>query len=86
MEQGSRKSISEIKKFYDELLKSDDKIILDDILNKLDETSKYVLKSHYGIGCEPKTLKDIAKDINYTREGVRILHNNIIKKLNKKYV
>lgn len=57
-----------------------------DILNHLEEREKEILKLRFGLdGYEIHTLEDIGKNFNITRERVRQIEKNTLKKLKKKY-
>ncbi|GJM44900.1 MAG: RNA polymerase sigma factor [Gemmatimonadota bacterium] len=55
---------------------------LDSILGTIDEREAKILKLRYGLGnAEPMTLKDIGKQVNLTRERVRQIENEALRKL-----
>ena len=55
---------------------------LDSILGTIDEREAKILKLRYGLGnTEPMTLKDIGKQVNLTRERVRQIENEALRKL-----
>lgn len=73
-------------------MKSPDKDLLDnyelqkinELLHAIDEREALILKLRYGIGDkEPMTLKDIGEVIGLTRERVRQIENEALKKLNR---
>jgi len=59
---------------------------LKDILNRLDNREQEILKLRFGLdGYEIHTLEDIGKNFNITRERVRQIEKNTLKKLKRKY-
>ena len=56
---------------------------LSEVLETIDEREAKILKMRYGIGknAEPMTLKDIGKEVNLTRERVRQIENEALRKL-----
>lgn len=55
-----------------------------DILNRyLDSREAFVIKNHFGIDTTPILLEDIGSQIGVTRERVRQIQNNALKKLRK---
>lgn len=53
---------------------------LDDILNKMERTGE-VIRLHFGIGCHPMTLEEIALKMNITRERVRQIKEKGIRQI-----
>ena len=68
-----------------------DKLLLEELRNdiendsKLSERDKDVLRLRYGIGGAPKTLQQIAYKYNLSRERIRQIEVNAIRKLRSKY-
>ncbi|MCI7344011.1 MAG: sigma-70 family RNA polymerase sigma factor [Fusobacterium necrophorum] len=59
---------------------------LKDILNRLDTREQEILKLRFGLdGYEIHTLEEIGKNFNITRERVRQIEKNTLKKLKRKY-
>ena len=55
---------------------------LSKVLDRIDEREAKILKMRYGLGnTEPMTLKDIGKRVNLTRERVRQIENEALRKL-----
>ena len=57
---------------------------LDDLLNLIDEREATILRLRYGLGAEggtPMTLKEIGKVVGLTRERVRQIERDALKKL-----
>ena len=54
---------------------------LEQVMSILTEREKDVITQYYGIGGEPFTLQQIADEINLTKERVRQIKNQSIKKL-----
>ena len=53
------------------------------MLDAIDEREAMILKMRYGLGHEePMTLKQIGQKVNLTRERVRQIENQALKKLN----
>ena len=51
------------------------------LLNKLNESEKYVITKYFGLDGEPLTLQDISDDLELTKERVRQIKEKGIKKL-----
>lgn len=59
---------------------------LKDILSRLESREQEILKLRFGLdGYEIHTLEDIGKNFNITRERVRQIEKNTLKKLKRKY-
>ncbi|MGL4307417.1 sigma-70 family RNA polymerase sigma factor [Cetobacterium sp. SF1] len=70
----------------DEVLNEISRRQINDIINKLEEREKEILKLRYGLdGCEIHTLEEIGKTFNITRERVRQIEKKTLKKLRTKY-
>ncbi len=55
-----------------------------EILNQLSEREKFIIVSRYGIGAQkPKTLDELGKTLNFSKERIRQIENDAIKKLKK---
>jgi len=55
---------------------------LESVLETIDEREAKILRMRYGLGeTEPMTLKDIGKRVNLTRERVRQIENEALRKL-----
>jgi RNA polymerase sigma factor (sigma-70 family) len=52
----------------------------------LQEREKVILCGRFGIGCKPKTLDEMGKELGLTRERIRQLQNKALKKLRRAYV
>ncbi len=65
------------------LLKSSLKRLLRDALDELDEKEERVIRLRFGLdGTEPKTLKEIGEMMNLSRERIRQIEAQALKKLN----
>lgn len=67
----------------DQILKGDLKEQIDDVLNQLNEREKAVIKMRFGLLDDEsdRTLEEIGKELNVTRERVRQIESSAIKKL-----
>lgn len=66
----------------DGFAKGDDaKVVVDNILSTLNERDAYIVKCIYGIGCESKSMDDIAAEVGISHERVRQIAVNSVKKL-----
>jgi RNA polymerase primary sigma factor len=63
------------------LTKEDLKFTILKVASKLSSIERYVLLSFYGINCEEKSLNEIGENLNLTRERVRQIKENCLKKL-----
>ena len=45
--------------------------VVEDFLGRLDPQSSWVLRSYYGIGCEKRTLRNIAEVLGISRQAVQ---------------
>ena len=53
-------------------------------LDALPERERQVIEMRYGInGGRPKTLEEVGREFNVTRERIRQIENNTLKKLQK---
>jgi len=54
------------------------------ILDQLNEREKFILKNRYGIGVKkPKTLDELGKILNFSKERIRQIEKEALKKLRK---
>ena len=58
-------------------------IEIDRALNTLQDRSREILKMYYGIGCQELDMEEIANKFGITRERVRQIKEESIKKLRK---
>jgi len=71
-----------VKQPHDEVLTVHEIIQINDLLNLIDERESIILKMRFGLGYEnPMTLKEIGEELNLTRERVRQIQNEALKKL-----
>ena len=55
-----------------------------EIISELNETEQFIIKSRYGLGgCQPKTQKEIAHEVNMSQANISKLEKNIITKISK---
>lgn len=62
------------------------KLVVEEVMNqvdKLNKTQSYAIRHYYGIGCEAKTLREIAEDLGISHQGVNGAVKKGIKKLQK---
>ena len=62
---------------------NDNKIIVKNLLGKLNEKDKFIITKYYGIGCHEENCDTIAAELNLTKERIRQKINEIIKELSK---
>lgn len=68
----------------DVLFSDHEKDLIYKLLDQIDEREARVLRMRYGLGGEePKTLKEIGEVLGLTRERVRQIENEALKKLNQ---
>ncbi len=68
----------------EELLNSDNVVHVYRMLDEMDEREASILKMRFGLdGEEPRTLKEIGEALGLTRERVRQLEHEALKRLNK---
>ena len=67
----------------DAILKDDLKVQIESVLEQLNEREKAVIKMRFGIMDDEsdRTLEEIGKELNVTRERVRQIESSAIKKL-----
>ncbi|MDU2360231.1 MAG: sigma-70 family RNA polymerase sigma factor, partial [Campylobacter concisus] len=67
----------------DQILKSDLREQIDDVLSQLNEREKAVISMRFGLleDESDRTLEEIGKALNVTRERVRQIESSAIKKL-----
>lgn len=67
----------------DHIMKNDLKTQIDDVLNQLNEREKAVIRMRFGLLIDEsdRTLEEIGKELNVTRERVRQIESSAIKKL-----
>ena len=67
----------------DAILKDDLKVQIEGVLEQLNEREKAVIKMRFGIMDDEsdRTLEEIGKELNVTRERVRQIESSAIKKL-----
>lgn len=67
---------------FKELLNTDLKIVVYNILQKLKPREAYILTNHYGLnGLAPRSLSDIAEEMKLSHERVRQIHQRSLIKL-----
>lgn len=67
----------------DTIKHSDDKIIVDRLLNKLNSRDRGIITKAFGIGCLESTQESIAEEYNLSKERIRQKIDEILKKLKK---
>ena len=67
----------------DSILKEDLKAQIDDVLDQLNEREKAVIRMRFGLLDDEsdRTLEEIGKELDVTRESVRQMESSAIKKL-----
>ena len=67
----------------DYILKEDLKVQIDDVLEQLNDREKAVIRMRFGLLDDEsdRTLEEIGKELNVTRERVRQIESSAIKKL-----
>lgn len=61
----------------------DEKKVVASILSKFNERDAYIIKCIYGIGCNQKTMDDVADELGITYERVRQIATNNVSKISK---
>ena len=67
----------------DNVEEDDNKVIVKNLLCKLNEKDKFIITKYYGIGCHEESCDTIAAELNLTKERIRQKINEIIKELSK---
>lgn len=65
--------------------KNDKDIVINQVLSGVNERDAYIIRSVYGIGCEPKTIECVANEIGIGYERVRQITTNSVPKLGRKF-
>ena len=65
----------------DTAIHSDIRTKVDMVLSQLDPKSEMIIRKRFGIGEEEQTLAVIAKEFNLSRERIRQIEGNVIKKI-----
>jgi RNA polymerase primary sigma factor len=63
----------------------DEKAVINQILSDLSERDVYIIKCIYGIGCEAKSMEDVANEVGVSNERVRQIAVNKVETLGYKY-
>lgn len=63
----------------------DEKAVVSQILNRLNDRDKYIVKCIYGIDCEQRTMDDVANDLGISHERVRQIASNKISTMKKRW-
>ena len=72
----------ESQKIY--LTTEDDlKIELNRVMGVLDEREKIIVKDYFGLSGHPRTLAEIGKDFNLTKERIRQIKEKAIRRIKK---
>lgn len=74
-------SVTSTNNINDDIKSSDNSRIVEILLNNLNKKEKYIIQNFYGIDCFPKSMDDLAIDLNLTKERIRQLINSSLKKL-----
>ena len=67
----------------DNIEENDNKIIVKNLLCKLNEKDKFIITKYYGIGCHEESCDTIAAELKLSKERIRQKINEIIKELSK---
>jgi RNA polymerase primary sigma factor len=67
----------------DDLLESDRIAQVEHYLSQLPERQARIVSMHYGIGCEPMTLREIGKVFNLSRERIRQIEVQAFRQVRK---
>ncbi len=70
--------------YDDQIMRENLKESVDDMLKHLSEREESILRMRFGFHSDPKTLEQIGKEINLSRERVRQIENRAKAKLKKK--
>lgn len=63
----------------------DEKAVVSQILNRLNDRDKYIVKCIYGIDCEQRTMDDVANDLGISHERVRQIAADKISTMKKRW-
>jgi len=65
----------------EELSKQEFKDLMEDKLSTLTPREKYVLTTHYGLGCDPRTLDEIGRDYDVCRGRISQIEKKALRKM-----
>jgi len=54
------------------------------LLSSLTDKQKVIIKSMFGLGCQQRTLNDVADELNLSKEAVRLTQKKVLRKLRNK--
>lgn len=63
----------------------DEKTVVSQILNRLNDRDKYIVKCIYGIDCEQRTMDDVANDLGISHERVRQIAADKLSTMKKRW-
>ena len=69
-----------------EIITNDNYKILYKAIDMLKPSYKEIIIKYFGINCLPKTLEQIAKEKNVSRQAINVKKNNALKELKQKYL
>lgn len=74
-------SVTASNNIEDDIICNDNKVIVKNLLKKLNKRDKYIITKAFGIDCQEETYDTIASELNLTKERIRQKVSEIVKKL-----
>ncbi len=76
-------SVTASNNIDDDIVYNDNKVIVKNLLKKLNNRDKYIITKAFGIDCQEETYETIANELNLTKERIRQKVSEIVKKLSE---
>ena len=54
------------------------------LLSSLTDKQKLIISAMFGLGCQQRTINDVADELNLSKESVRLTQKKVLRKLRNK--